>query len=196
MTERYQKLSEKLRTDLTGRKFGRWLVLSYAESRRSPNGVTAAYWLCQCECGVKKPVIAESLVSGHSKSCGCLCGEEAEKRMKTHGRSKTTEAILWYKARKRAKKSGLEFDLDLDDIYIPERCPLLGIALAVAHGRPSPGSPSLDRYDSTKGYVRGNVWVISHRANTLKGDATVGELRILAENMQKFHGAAAAAGVK
>src|SRR5208337_1346662 len=111
MTDRYQKLSAALRTDLTNRRFGRLSVLRYSESRHR-----AAYWLCRCDCGTRKVVIARSLVSGHTKSCGCFCKDMVSKRMKTHGKSKTIEASLWYRARKRAKKLGLEFTLKLDDI--------------------------------------------------------------------------------
>lgn len=46
---------------------------------------------------------------------------------------------------------------------------------------PRPDSPTLDRLDNTKGYVRGNVIVVSYRANRLKSDATIYELRRLAE---------------
>lgn len=187
MKTQYRELSERLRVDLTNQRFNRWLVLKYARSRNR-----AAYWLCQCECGVRREVIAESLVSGHSKSCGCLCREEASKRMKTHGKSKTKEAALWYKAKKRAKKLGLDFNLLLEDIVIPETCPLLGIPIRLNQTKLSPNSPSLDRFNSEKGYTGDNVWVISHRANTLKNNATLEELRVLVGNMDKFHGIARA----
>ena len=42
-------------------------------------------------------------------------------------------------------------------------------------------SPALDRIDNTKGYIRGNVWVISHRANQMKVDANIEELKLFAE---------------
>jgi len=44
-----------------------------------------------------------------------------------------------------------------------------------------PNSPSLDRIDPTKGYVKGNVWIISHKANTFKSYATHEELKILTD---------------
>jgi hypothetical protein len=40
----------------------------------------------------------------------------------------------------------------------------------------------LDRIDPTKGYVKGNVWIVSHRANTLKGNTTHDELKAITEN--------------
>jgi len=47
-------------------------------------------------------------------------------------------------------------------------------------------SKGLDRIDSTKGYIKGNVWVISNRANTLKNDASLQELKTLVENLEKL----------
>ncbi len=71
-------------------------------------------------------------------------------------------------ARKRAKDKGLEFSITLEDIVIPEKCPILGLFLEVSKGKPSDNSPSLDRINPDKGYVPGNVGVISYRANSLK----------------------------
>jgi hypothetical protein len=65
---------------------------------------------------------------------------------------------MWYSAKARAKKSGLEFDLRAEDIQVPEHCPLLGIKLEPGNEKkPAWNSPSLDRYDSMKGYVRGKA---------------------------------------
>jgi hypothetical protein len=47
-------------------------------------------------------------------------------------------------------------------------------------------SPTLDRIDNSKGYIVGNVWVISMRANRLKSDATVDELMMLATNLREL----------
>jgi len=92
--------------------------------------------------------------------------------------------MLW-NIKSRAKKRGIPFDLTIDDIQIPERCPILGIKLEMGTGSPSPNSPSLDRINPEYGYVRGNVQVISHRANTIKSDATLTELRLIVEYMEK-----------
>jgi hypothetical protein len=91
--------------------------------------------------------------------------------------------MLW-DAKRRAKKAGLPFDIQFDDIVIPDVCPLLGIKIERgAVGQPVNGSPSLDRIECSKGYVAGNVWVISHRANTLKSNATIEELLMLSANL-------------
>lgn len=87
------------------------------------------------------------------------------------------EARLLSAARQRAKTQGLPFDLRKEDILIPLLCPALGIPLRREHGgMRTDDSPSLDRLVPAAGYVRGNVRVISWRANRLKNDATLEEM--------------------
>jgi hypothetical protein len=91
---------------------------------------------------------------------------------------------MYWGSKKRATDKGFEFSIDLSDIVIPEYCPLLGIKLMHGTGFLIDESPSLDRIDSKKGYVKGNVWVISHKANTMKSDATLEELELLVKNLR------------
>lgn len=79
--------------------------------------------------------------------------------------------------RVRAKRKGIVCTITLEDIPIPEFCPVLGIPLFHQVGRGMMhNSPSVDRILPEFGYVRGNVVVISMRANMLKRDATADEL--------------------
>lgn len=84
-------------------------------------------------------------------------------------------------AKIRARKFDLPFDLVLSDIVIPEVCPVLGIPLKRRFGGRLPNSPSLDRMKPELGYVKGNVAIISWRANHIKNDARPEELRAVAE---------------
>ena len=66
----------------------------------------------------------------------------------------------------------------MNDIKIPLNCPILQIPLINSLGGKSiDNSPSLDRIDSSKGYIKGNVRIISMRANRLKQDSTIDELK-------------------
>ncbi len=87
-------------------------------------------------------------------------------------------------AKLRAKQKGMAFDITIEDIVVPECCPLLGMRLRVVDGSREWDSPTLDRVDNAKGYVRGNVWVISWRANRLKSDATAEELMNIATRLR------------
>lgn len=86
--------------------------------------------------------------------------------------------LLLNYAKRRAMKQGVRFDLKESDFTIPEYCPVLAIPLYRNRGghRQAANSPSLDRIKPDKGYVVGNVIVVSSRANSIKGDATRDEL--------------------
>jgi len=98
---------------------------------------------------------------------------------------KTIPQNMLEQAYHRALKGGLDFTITEKDIVIPEICPLLGIPLAPCRGKHGDGSPSLDRIDSDRGYTPDNVWVISHRANRIKYDATLEELTMLTQNLNR-----------
>ena len=85
----------------------------------------------------------------------------------------------------RAAKAGIPFNLEREDIIIPTHCPILGIELKWNQGKGyHPDSPSVDKINPKLGYVKGNVRVISARANLLKNDATVEELEKVLEDLR------------
>lgn len=98
-------------------------------------------------------------------------------------RDQSAEQKMLQRARNRSKLRGIDCSITLEDIKIPKYCPILNILLESHSGSPGgrPNSPALDRIDNIKGYVPGNVWVISHRANQMKTDATVEELKLFAK---------------
>lgn len=82
------------------------------------------------------------------------------------------------RAKNRAKKYNLAYNLTFEDIIIPTHCPILGIPLAQVQGKSGghPGSPSIDRIDNVKGYTKDNIQIISHLANQMKASASPEEL--------------------
>ena len=87
-------------------------------------------------------------------------------------------------AKRRARDRGWEFNITVDNIHWPTHCPVLGIKLNYTRGKQkkaTDASPSLDRWDTTKGYTVENVRVISYRANRLKSNATPQELMAVAK---------------
>lgn len=120
-------------------------------------------------CGVIFPITSKMTLC---KSCN-------SSRVK----SMTPEWKMHQRAKQRAKFSGIEFNIELSDITIPDVCPILGIPLNMNSGKSGAykNSPSLDRRDNDKGYVKGNVWVISQLANAMKGAASNSELKKFAD---------------
>lgn len=91
------------------------------------------------------------------------------------------EYKMWKASRNSARSRGFNHNIEPSDIVIPTHCPILGIELKPGENARRSHSPSLDRIDNSRGYVKGNVWVISCKANTMKSDATPEELRRFSE---------------
>ena len=89
------------------------------------------------------------------------------------------ELYLLKAARTRAKKKGLPFNLEVEDIIIPTICPVFGRKLFIGVGERHEFSPSLDKIIPKLGYVKGNIRVISWRANRIKSDGSLKELQAL-----------------
>jgi hypothetical protein len=99
----------------------------------------------------------------------------------TAARNRNLAKFMLGAARKRARQFGLPFALTESDVVIPSHCPVLGIPLARGDGARTDASPTLDRIEPARGYVAGNVAVISWRANRIKSDGSLSELeRIVA----------------
>lgn len=100
-----------------------------------------------------------------------------------NSRRRNARQHLVYDARARAKRNGIPCDITAEDLEWPTNCPVFGVELLYARGAEGgrrTNSATLDRRDNTKGYVKGNVFVISHRANRIKSDATPAEIAALA----------------
>ena len=92
------------------------------------------------------------------------------------------ELYLLNSVKSRAKKIGIPFNLDVDDIVIPTHCPLLGIELTKEIGRCN-NTPSIDKINPELGYVKGNVWIVSWKANRIKSNLSKDELQLFCTNL-------------
>lgn len=109
-----------------------------------------------------------------------------EKRLKDNS---DVERRIFSRIKSKAKINNIPFDLERSDIIVPKFCPVLGIELIrrAGYGRGyHDDSPSLDRIKPSLGYVKGNVRVISARANLLKNNATVDELSKVLEDLKSL----------
>jgi hypothetical protein len=124
---------------------------------------------------------------GYSYECK-QCSSAMAVNSKKNNPITTQTTKMLVNARNRAIKKKLLFDLDIDYVrsLVVSRCPVFNMPLEWSAYRgnerlPLPNSPSLDRIDPTRGYVKGNVWIISHKANMFKSYATHEELKTLTE---------------
>lgn len=109
--------------------------------------------------------------------------KEAGRQKSVRRRQRDPAGYMLTASRMRARKRGLEHSISKEDIVMPTHCPVLGIPLVFNEWKYDDNSPSLDRVDNSKGYVKGNVRVISNRANSLKRDASLGEVLAVYEYM-------------
>jgi hypothetical protein len=145
--------------DLTGQRFGRWVVVSRAESAKSNN----TRWNCICDCGTEKRVRAGDLTQGKSTSCRCYANELTKVRSVKHGQSNTQVYSVW-----QAMISRTTNPTDKDykrylgrGITVCDRWRDYSNFLADMGERP-PGL-TLDRIDNDKGYYPENVRWTTHK---------------------------------
>ena len=113
-----------------------------------------------------------------------------KKEYKKYRFEKDPREQLLISAKFRAKKNNLPFNLEISDIIIPEICPILEIKLERKEyglGQSfQPNSPSLDKIIPQLGYVKGNIIVMSMKANIMKANATKEELINFSKNILKI----------
>ena len=97
-----------LRSDLTGKRFGRLVVLERAERYKTNTGRRSTYYICQCDCGKTTTVTANHLTTGHTWSCGCAHKEQEEvwktyklTHGKTTGKKLTKSYSRWMQIKQR-----------------------------------------------------------------------------------------------
>jgi hypothetical protein len=129
-----------------------------------------------------------------TKGTGVYCGSSCYKkgRQEIYNRYKTKKGPIYFLlkgAEERANRKGLEFSLTEDDIVLPQYCPVLEIKLVSHIGERSgffADSPSLDRIDNSEGYVKGNVMVISAKANLIKNCGTPEDIERVATYVKTY----------
>lgn len=127
------------------------------------------------KCGIWKP---RSEFHAHAMCKGgmnTVCKECRKTVSKNQWKNKTYIQKIYDRAKTRATRKGREFNIEIEDIVIPDLCPVFGVPLV----EETEYAPSIDRIDSSKGYIKGNIQIISRRANLLKNNATIEELEMV-----------------
>lgn len=172
--------------NIEGQKFGRLLVLVEDAGRNHTKLVMSE---CQCDCGNTVTISRARLMSGHTKSCGCLNSEKATDRINTardlfyssHDYTDGALGSVYQYYKRNAKRRGLVFDLTRAEfIGISQQpCDYCGTIGSMSKDRPS-GEVSyngIDRVDNDSGYVLRNVVSCCKNCNTAKGAMTTDEFK-------------------
>lgn len=154
---------KKTKQNLIGKKFGKLVVIGEAPYRKTDPG---PYWKCKCECGKITEVKTRSLIGGITKTCGSISHqwkgyEEISGRYYSHLKS-------------GARQRDIIFSITLEEMWNEfisqnRRCFFTGELLTFGQN----GTASLDRIDSSMGYVKGNVQWVHKDINKMKNAFSV-----------------------
>lgn len=170
--------------DLSGKRFGRLTVIEFSHSRKiGVSTGTICYWKCICDCGNVSSVAAESLTSGHTKSCGCLNREIISKPL---GVASFNLLLSGY--RRNATKRGVTFSISEEEFknLTKENCFYCGKEPLQTISKKTNGEyvyNGIDRLDSSKGYDKGNVVPCCGRCNQGKMDLQLEEFFLWIEQV-------------
>lgn len=156
-----------------------------------------------CECALREKHKTQKLANqGHKcGTCGvtdrllffpltpdiCKICSQSLKRKRVH---KNPERYLLKQIKSRCRRDGRKCNLTVQDIVIPKCCPVFGFPLVITNMlaggiRGADDIPSPDRIDNDLDYLKGNVRIISWKANQIKGEATIEELKAIVKYMEE-----------
>jgi hypothetical protein len=155
---------------MLGNKYNRLFVVAYLGRK---------YWLCICKCGNAKKIQGQYVRSGHIKSCGCLADEYRRSNTRKFNKSWngieeiSGKFISTIKA--HAKNRGRPYSVSNEyiwELYCKQnrKCVISGIPIHFPRVSTEfqNGTCSLDRIDSSIGYIEGNVQWVHKKVNIMK----------------------------
>lgn len=160
--------------DIVGKKFGKLTVIKRAKEFENSR---VSKWLCVCECGKEKVVRGRPLVIGEIKSCGCsrhIIASNPDRIAHNFKGYKEIGGSLWTRIKSGADSRNFEFDITIEQAWnLFEKqnriCALSGVEI-VLDRRDKNTTASLDRIDSSKGYVLDNIQWIHKEVNMMKNN--------------------------
>jgi hypothetical protein len=176
--------------DRTDERYGRLVVLSHAGKNRWGKHL----WLCKCDCGGEKTVVSDNLSSKKSKSCGCLKKEFLSKSGNQFGlytdRIFAILKVQYSHLKRRHSKISRKECIDFETYkkLVTSVCFYCGIEYSRnLHDRTNESKKKkllsettvkcngIDRFDSSEGYIKGNVCTCCKFCNTAKNTMSVVE---------------------
>lgn len=176
--------------NLIGKQFGKLTVISEAPKRKND---PSPYWNCQCECGKTSVVRTQNLNKGITKSCGELIHRTGENHFRWTGCGEMSGRYVC-DLKKHAKQRGLKFTVTkkfLWNQFIKQSrcCALTGRPLIFCSGtKKYDTTASLDRIDSSKGYIKGNIQWVHKDINWFKRDYIQSEFIKMCKEVANYNG--------
>ena len=162
--------------DLTGKTFGNLVVIKLDHKSKNTDTLRSQrYWMCQCKCGKTTIVRTALLTRGQTKSCGCKKFRRGKNHPNFRGVGDLPAQVfshIKHNAKNRAKR--IRFSVSIDEawkLFLKQnkKCALSGLVLTFqSKHSESDGTASLDRIDSSLGYVKGNIQWVHKDINIMK----------------------------
>ena len=161
-----------------GTKFNRLTILKFSHSDKR----WRRFYLCHCECGAEKTIMGSALVSGNTKSCGCLRREVGKNKRISENHSEVTAIVLGYK--RHAKRRNIKWKLSRESVMniIEKNCFYCGATPSnIKKTKNSLGDglvySGIDRVDNGEDYTETNVVPCCKTCNQAKGDMSLVEFQ-------------------
>jgi len=156
--------------DISGQRFGKLVALNYAETINKQRR-----YLCKCDCGNQKVLMRKLLVKGDTTSCGCDWIKSNVKHPSWRGCG-DIPLDFFTTIKRGAKQRNIEFDITIESIWNlllhqNKKCALSGLDIKfsqIRKNRTLQTTCSLDRIDSRRGYVDGNIQWVHKKINIMK----------------------------
>lgn len=160
------------RKDLTNMRFGNLTAIRYCHWSEFNTNKSKTMWLCKCDCGNERLVDSYDLTSKNIISCGCKNGE------KLFNGVGNLSGTYYNAIRKGAEIRNLKFDVSKEylwNLFLKQcgKCALTGDDIHLEkkyHKNHFSQTASLDRIDSSQGYIEGNVQWVSREVNFFKNN--------------------------
>ncbi len=154
--------------DIVGKTFNKWTVIAYAGLSKC----NQRQFQCECECGALQLLVQSRFITGKTRNCRA-CGYRSGM---AHGLRKGYKEItghFWTKCRHSAQKRKHDFLITIGYAYLllveqAWKCKLSGLPLYIAQHHTEASTASLDRIDSSQGYIEGNVQWVHKDVNLMK----------------------------
>lgn len=162
------------RKDLTGLRFGILTVLKHVKTVRINPKRYETYWLCRDDYGFEKELTSKHILSGQIKSCGGLIKRQGKDHPKFTG-IEDIGGFFLSSIRNGARNREIEFSVSSEylwDLFLKQdrKCALSGMDISFAKANKDylNQTASLDRIDSSVGYLEGNVQWVHKDVNKMK----------------------------
>ncbi len=156
---------------LIGKRYGSLTIIKYSHKDEKRHH----WWLCKCDCGKELLRRESRMFNKQNISCGCMLNRKREKSSGYKG-YKEISGIFFGKIKRGAKYRNMDFDVSIEyiwDLFLKQnrKCALTGIDLKFPpKSKDTDYTASLDRIDSSKGYIEGNVQWIHKNVNIMKNE--------------------------